>query len=106
MKERKNKAVLGFKTSVATPCHNGFLRTAAATGISSPRRASRIILTPRKQRYAEPVYFTASKARADLARMTETPAAAASTCTIPPRKVPRAERVPSRFPPAKLLERT
>ena len=51
-------------------------------------------------------YFTVAKAAADFARTTETPAAAAKTCTIPPTNVPKAESTPSRFPPAKLRART
>src|SRR5579862_7194174 len=114
MKERKNNAVLGLKTSVATPCHNGFragfalaVSSAISSGVFSfSRRASRIVRTPRKHRYAAPTYFTVANAKADFARIIDTPSAAANTCTIPPRNVPSADSTPSRLPPARLRAST
>src|SRR5580704_12532062 len=106
MKDRKNRAVFGLRTSVATPCHSGLGLAFCVTfgeissALDFSLRASRIMRTPRKQRYAAPTYFTVAKAIADLARMIETPRAAAKTWTIPPRNVPKAERTPSRLPPA------
>src|SRR5439155_27243917 len=87
MNDRKNRAVLGLSASVATPCHKG-LRDSLATSGTAPSggrgvvafslRASRIIRTPRKHKYVAPTYLTVAKASADLARMIETPQAAAS----------------------------
>src|SRR2546423_13608323 len=73
--DRKNRAVFGLSTSVATPCQSGFRAGLMDARIASPivllRRASRIIRIPRKHRYAAPRYLTAANARADLARMME-----------------------------------
>src|SRR5207302_9218582 len=86
MNDRKNRAVLGLSTSVATPCHKGLRDGLAGASSSGGRevvvfslRASRIIRTPRKHKYAAPTYLTAAKASADLARIVETPKAAEST---------------------------
>src|SRR3984885_9773360 len=119
MKERKNSAVLGLSTSVATPCASGLRAAPWFAERESPSHsfafgasfgasfcASLIILTPRKQRYAAPTYLTAENATADRARITEIPKAAANPCTIPPRSVPSADSSPSRFPPAKVRAST
>src|SRR5580704_2572442 len=92
MKERKKRAVLGFKTSVAMPCQKGL--RAEVDGLmaieSASCRASTIMRTPKNPRYAAPAYFTVAKATAERARIRETPAAAASTCVMPPTNGPGA----------------
>src|SRR3954463_10236630 len=77
-KARKKSATFGLRTFVKTPCRN------AATvvrrrldGRVNSRRRSRIILIPRKARYAPPSNLIATNANADVARIAESPSAAA-----------------------------
>src|SRR5262249_43504596 len=76
---RKKRATLGLRMLVRIPWRNAAMvvRRRKFDGKLNCFRRSRIILMPRKIRYAPPINLIVPNASADVARIAESPSAAA-----------------------------